>query len=431
MSEHDDLTTFDSDDGLASEDAATWGTDPTQDGWSGAEDGPTDGPPPLDADNLAPHEQADDGLIPPEPEPGPDAELGDPPPLPPTDAELPPPLPDEPVDLSSGGDDAGAPMPPVSGDTTTAPPTGGDVDLSTDGPPVAPAGDGDGGTPQSPVPEMGSESTGRRPLGDIEAFGDVELGTDDGAPMPPVTGDTTTEPPTGEVDLGNEGEPLQPTVPNSGVDEGQSVIPEQGNEGTELGTIEEEPAALVVVEPGQERITAAAVTGAFLDEMGMDDPARERMIELLTEAAADGEITEDELYAAFEQAGFEETPTDGTGTSVTTIINEAPRSAVVRIEGEGLGPFRVSANGDTIELESLRSGSVYAARPQDVEQAWRDSGARLITAPADPIAATEPKKTAGEAEDDSDDTRRNLLIAGAVLLPLAGGATYLATRKIR
>jgi hypothetical protein len=196
----------------------------------------------------------------------------------------------------------------------------------------------------------------------------------------------------------------------------------------ELGP-EDDP--LVVVEPGQERVTAAALTGAFLDDMGMDDPARERMIDLLTEAAADGEITEDELYAAFEQAGFEDTSTQGTGTTVTTIINEAPRSAVVRIEGEGLGAFRVSANGDSIELESLRTGSVYAARPQDVEQAWQNGGSRLITAPVlEPIAAVETPE-APEVDDDSSDTRRNLLIAGAVLLPLAGGATYLATRKVR
>ncbi|MEO7571999.1 MAG: hypothetical protein ABIX10_06140, partial [Acidimicrobiales bacterium] len=351
-----------------------------------------------------------------------------PPPPPAAPDGLPPELPDddaESIDLSGGEGIDAAPMPPVTGDVSTPPPGAGEVDLGDDGVPVAPATvDAEA---QSPVPAMGNQSPVPQ-MGTIPADGEIDLGTG-GAPMPPVGGDVDTAPPGAEdptnteVVLPTDTEVELPTA------EPQPEI------------VEEDESTLMAVEPGQERISAAALTGALLDELDMDDPARERMIGLLAEQAADGTITVDELYAAFDAAGFEDTPTDGTATTVQTVLDtgdDLPRTAVVRIDGEGVGVFRIRSHGDVVELESLQTGSVYVAEPRDVEQAWRDSGSRVLMAPAAAVSAAPieapvgaPEATPAAEEAESGNGMRNVLVAGAVLLPLAGGATFLATRKIR
>jgi hypothetical protein len=437
MSEHEDHLAFDDPAVTDPDDGAAWAEEPTDDGWSPVMGTPPPDAPPIvdDIDIVPPHEQPDDGLAPPVPDPG--GELGEAPPPPPVGEELPPALPDElvadPVDLSvTGGVDTGPPMPPVEGDPgNAAPPAPGDIDLGDDGPPLPPAGGDPATDAQSPVPPMGDQSPVPS-MGDPTAApgapGDIAL--DDGPPMPPVEGDGDAEPPPTGTDDGTIELPVEPGTDAPASEVEAEIVDDTSDE------------IVMSVNPGDERVSAAAITGAFLDEMGLDDPARERMIAILEEYGTDGSITEDELYAAFAEAGFDDTPTGGSEDVLTTVLqpdDDLPRSALVRIDGEGIGVFRISESGGVVELESLQTGSVYAADRPAVAEAWRDSGARIITAPAPAPAevaapagelATKPK---AEAEDDggSGGGARNLLLAGAVLLPLAGGGAYLATRKIR
>ncbi len=436
----------------------SWTEEPADDGWSPVMGTPPPGADPVEGpvDLVPPHEQADDGPPPPPPD-DPGAGLGVAPPPPPA-TELPPELPD-PIDLGTeGGEDLGAPMPPVAGDVDTAPPAPGEVTLGDDGPPQAPTAPADGAptngqTPvppmgdqgQSPVPPMGDQGQtpvppmgdqgqtpvppmgdqGQTPVPDMggtppaegnadPGTGDVDLG-DGGPPMPPVTGDTDTAPPgtqpEPDVDLPTDPEPAPATT----------------------GTDDE---VVMTVTPGDERLSAAAITGAFLDDMDVDDPARDRMIGLLEGYAQDGTITAGELFSAFEQAGFTATDTDGTDQTLGTVLDEGPaaRTAVARVEGEGTGVFRVHPAEGVVELESVRTGAVYAVERPALAQAWRDSGSQLVTSPPvedEPAADPAEAAPAADGDDGGGSGLRNVLVAGAVLLPLAGGATYLATRKVR
>jgi hypothetical protein len=305
------------------------------------------------------------------------------------------------------GDDAGAPPAP-----------GGDIDLDG-GPPLAPE-TGTAPEGQSPVPDMG-DPTGAP----------VDGAPDGQSPVPTMGGPTDGAPdgvPTTEPDP--DGAPMPPTGETNPDD---PAPPDAGN--PEPGTVDGVPVA-----PGEERLTAAAVTGWFLDEVDANDPARERMIDLVEQAAADGSITVEELEAAFLEAGFPAAETDGSDGSLGEVIADGngPRTALVSIDGEGVGLYRVSDHGDIIELESVRTGAVHAAERGAVAEAWRSSGARVISTtsttseviepPATPDASPKPK--VAEAGGGSSGLR-NLLLAGGVLLPLAGGGTYLATRKIR
>jgi hypothetical protein len=453
MSDQDDVTALGSDDGLPADDTDTWLDETADDGWS-----PVMGTPAPDAeagvvddDWEASDERpvAGDAEAPPPGEP-PTGELGEAPPVPtPTESGLPPALPDEgplddPIDLSDGGNSvdggavaAAAPGTGVTGDTTATPPAAGDVDLSDRGVPVAPATTGE--QAQSPVPAMG-EQTPVPQMGGTPTAGEVDLSTpnevvDDG-PLTPEQAQQQTEDFFREAGLTEEElEGVRDPVEEG--TEAEVVLPTA--EPIEEAVVED--VVMDDVRPGEEQVAAAILTDAFLEEMGLDDTARDRMVDLLAESAADGTITVDELYAAFEAAGFEDTPTEGTGTTVQTVLetgDDLPRTALVRVDGEGLGMFRISTHGDVVELESLQSGSVYHAEPRAVEQAWRDSGSRVLlaappaAAPAPIEAPAEPSKPkAAVEEEESSNAMRNVLMAGAVLLPLAGGATFLATRKIR
>ncbi len=364
---------------------------------------------------LPPHEQPDAGLVPPVPEPPVDTPLGDAPPAPPATPDgLPPELPEvaDGVDLSGGemlAPEATAdapPMPPVEGDTT-APPPGASVDLGDGGPPLppdVPAAE-PGADLQSPVPNMGG------PVPD-DGQPPIELG-DDGPPMPPIgDADTTTPPPGADV----------PGADVPVIDDPDSEIVDE---------------SVLVVDPGDERVAAAALTGVVLDQMGYDDTARTQMIDLLEGYAADGTITAAEVEAAMLQFGMDQVIVDPTEATLDQVLSSRPvegHLATATIEGEGTCVVQIRAAGGQVELESLQTGSVYSASPAEVTRAWRDSSSSLLAPPIPaplPLEAVADTSPAPAADDPADNRLRNALIAGAVLLPLAGGGTYLATRKIR
>jgi hypothetical protein len=448
MSEFDDTTNYEDPSAFQPEESDLFAEEPadvSDDGWSPVMGTP---PPDLATDtavlpdeapaDLPPHELPDvDRMTPPPGVPG-DADLGAPPPPPVTDGTLP--------DV--------APMPPVDGDVDLAPPAADAVDLAG-GPPIPPDAPGTDPVagPQSPVPQMGDVSA---PL-----VGDVDLG-DGGPPMPPGIDSDTPAPPPGSAEYDPIELPTSPddptlTVPDDVAGDQPAdalptdALPTDGVPTDELPTdelpTEPDPTAVtapedvvLTVDAGSERVAAAAVAGVLLDQMGADEPARQRLIEMLEASAADGTITIAEVEAALLGSGMESTPTGGTEEELVRVLctdDGCGRAAIAAVPEEGPGVFRARYAGDTVELESMRTGSVYAAPPSEVARAWRDSGSTLLGAPAPVEPAPAPDAVAAEPAAATEDVEqeggglRNVLLAGAVLLPLAGGATFMATRKIR
>ena len=441
--------------------------DQPDDGWSPVTGAPPPGTEPVVEpvdDVIPPHEVADEGLVPPPPDiDGAPADLAPPPP-PDTSTELPPEPPpiENPVDLGVAPGDV--PMPPGvdgtdRGPSATAIARGSRARRRTT---AAPSGrDRRPGRPDPGAPD------GHRARSWGKGAVDLDLG--DGAPlMPPATdtGATTPAPtpdaPTGEVDLsaapGDLGvaPPMgnQPTTTEPG---DLGAAPPMGNQpattepldgtapvedpGTDLGTDEapvttEEPATdegSVPVAPGAERLTASAVTGWFLDSMEANDPLRDRMVDLVEQYAADGEITMAELQAAFDEAGMTTTPTDGQESTLGDLVSSPASTAAIATTAEGTCVYVLSPGDGVVELQSLRTGSVYAADPGDVARAWRDSGSTVIAPPAPepPVSTKDAEPASAESDVDGGSNLRNVFVAGAILLPMAGGAAFLATRKLR
>jgi hypothetical protein len=385
---------------------------------------------PIDLEPIEPEPLATDLVE----QPGVDA-LPEPPPPPVTDGSLPP-------QPNSGGGPLGeAPMPPIGGDVTTPPPATGEIDLG-EGPPLppdAPAVDADPGVgPQSPVPDMAAARGTVSPSDTTDDLPtDVDLG-DGGPPMPPglEATDTTTAPPQpvddAPVDL--------PVAPGDDSLAGPETPGSPDPAVVDPSALEE---VVLAVDPGSERVAAAAVAGVLLDQMGADEPARQELIALLEAAGQDGSITVAEVEGALLRSGMQATPAQGTEQELIGVLSadQGRGTAVVAaVPEEGAGVFTARYANGAVELESLRSGSTYSAAPSEVARVWRDSGATLLgppapppPAPADPIEPldAEPAAASESADPEEGGGLRNVFLAGAVLLPLAGGATYMATRKIR
>jgi hypothetical protein len=334
-------------------------------------------------------------------------------------------------------------MPPVDGDTGLVPPGPGEVDLSAEGlpvPPDLPAVDS-GADPSgfSPVPHMGSEADTPIDLGDdgpplapeVPAV-DPDADPSGFSPVPDMGGDTDTPIELSDDGLSHPGlEGADTTTPPP---TGDDIVDPAGIEPDPL-LVSYDPDALIVV-PGDERITAAALTGVIMDEMGYDDAARAKMIDLLEEYAQDGTITTAEVEEAMRLAGTDEIPVPGpTSSTLPQVLDGANGGAlaIATIEGEGTSVFRIEHVDHEIYLESVQSGARYAASPEAVGRAWSGNGQAVFAAPlpAAPEPPQVPAAAVAPVEEGNDNRLRNALLAGAVLLPLAGGATYLATRKIR
>jgi len=356
-------------------------------------------------------------------------------------------------------------MPPIGDvDTTTPPPDPGDVSLGSDGPPLPPDvppvdPSADPGS-FNPVPDMGGDTGGAgvdAPMDDPLVGGDVDLRG--GAPMPPIGDVDTTTPPPRDVDLPADQTlappppppddglpPGDPTaVPHPGVPEDQDptlMPPVDLGEDQPAETTPDPQVLLSGIEPGTERTAAAAVAGVVLDHFGYPEAEQRAFVDLLEEAATDGTITQDEFDRAMLDSGLERTlAPDPSPGGVVDILNSAPpggQVAFVNIHDESTSItentsiYSVEVVDDEVHFRSPRTGATYAATPDEVSRVWRECGATVFAPPpvpavdpaAAPIAATEPVEEGG-------DGMRNALIAGAILLPLAGAGTYLVTRKIR
>lgn len=300
------------------------------------------------------------------------------------------------------------------------------------------------------VDEVGAE-TDPGLMGDVPPTGSendpVDLSTDDpvstGTPAPhPGTLDTevveediTLEDPS-PYDIHQPSDPTVDADPSTVEDIVTLPSAEPLDEPLE---IPEEDVVLRVA-PGEERVAAAAVAGVLLDQTGDDDATRSAFVDALEMAAADGVITADEVQQAYMEAGFAEVPNQGTQKEMEAVVQCAetqPCVAITIIEGEGRGAFRMRPGSEdgTVELQSARTGNVYSTDTGNFTRRWQESGAQMFAPPLPaPVPPASPALTsedlASTTAPEEDNTLRNVLLAGALLLPMAGGATYLITKKL-
>ena len=392
---------------------------------------------------------ADDAEAPPLPDldGGPDGELGAPPPLPPGiggDADgqsviggppppvvdlggsSPPPPPPVPgVDLGDDQSVMGFGQPGSGAQPATTPTPAGGVDGAdtTTPPPGEPTGE-QGGPP--PIPE-GLESTGGStsviPSGQ-PGSGD-EVATTTPTPAGGMEGSDTTTPPPGEP-TGEQGEP--PPVPEgleSTGDGNQSVIP-AGQPGAAGET---EPASL-------SNEAATQLLSGLLP--GMHPEAVEVAI---MGAADDGTIDVQEIITLLHAHGYE--TADEPATSIADVAASGECVLVGSVDGT-LVPLTVdSVEADAGLLVCLDpEGSAFEARIEDVDRAWRSSGAPLLRSTGEAGASTSAagvgdagtaphlESVPARAVTDADGSRLAgaLAAGGAAFVPVALGGGILARR---
>lgn len=374
----------------------------------GGDAGDVTGAGPVDAltDLLA----AEDHTTPP---PGaPTGELGDAPPIP----------------GGAGGDGAGqsviggppAPVVDLGGgedaDRPVAPPVPPGIDPNGGG--QSPVGnqpgfgavDGAGDQPgdgAAPPPHLTGDTTTAPPDGGVDEV--PLLITPDEPPMPPVGGDTTTEPPGDPTGVQGDPPPVPPTDDNAGG--GQSPFGAQPGLG-----------GLDVAEPAT--LSSEAATQLLAGMVpGMAPEAIE--VAVLGAIDDDGKIDVTEIVDLLHAHGAE--PHLTTGTTVEELVGGAESvQLIANIDGAAV-PLTVDHVDAPSGMLVCRDGggAQFEGRIEDIDRAWKASGAPVISVPSAAPGAGAPEPPAAGGVEPPPAPPLDALPAAATAESGSGGISAL------